>query len=171
LLKTGSSVLHCLWSLLILTGRQIPDEPKILVNMGIIWNGEGNLNHTSDTLNHYNGKIAIEIRGSSSQMFPKKSYGFETRDEAGEDIDFPLLGLPEEEDWIFYGPYTDKSLIRNALTFTLAQTLGHYASRFVFVELFLNNQYQGIYMLMEKIKRDKVRVDIAKLNPDEVSGD
>jgi hypothetical protein len=151
-------------------GRQIPDEPKILVNMGIIWNGEGNLNHTTDTFNHYIGKIGIEIRGSSSQMFPKKSYGFETRDEAGEDIDFPLLGLPAEEDWIFYGPYSDKSLIRNALTFTLARSLGHYASRFIYVELFLNNQYQGIYMLMEKVKRDKVRVDIAKLNPDETSG-
>jgi hypothetical protein len=151
-------------------GRQIPDEPKILVNMGIIWNGEGNANHTSDPFNHYNGKIAIEIRGSSSQMFPKKSFGFETKNDAGEDIDFPLLGLPEEEDWIFYGPYSDKSLIRNALVFTLAQSLEGYASRFRFVELFLNNQYHGIYLLMEKIKRDKTRVDIAKLNPDEVSG-
>ncbi len=151
-------------------GSQIADEPKIMANMGIIWNGDGNTNHTSDTHNHYNGKIAIEVRGSSSQMFPKKSYGFETKNETGEDLDFPLLGLPEEEDWIFYGPYSDKSLIRNALTFTLAQSLGHYASRFVFVELFLNNRYQGIYMLMEKVKRDKVRVDIATLNPDEVSG-
>lgn len=151
-------------------GRQIPDEPKIMASMGVIWNGDGNMNHTGDPFNHYDGYIAIETRGSSSQGFPKKSYGFETRDEAGEDIDFPLLGLPEEEDWIFYGPYSDKSLIRNALTFTLAQSLGHYASRIRFVELFLNNQYQGIYVLMEKIKRDKVRVDIARLRPEETSG-
>jgi hypothetical protein len=152
-------------------GRPIPDEPKILADMGIVWNGPGEMNHTSDSRSHYNGKIGIEIRGSSSQMFPKKSYGFETRNENGEDIDFPLLGLPAEEDWIFYGPYSDKSLIRNALTFSIAQPLGHYASRFRFVELFLNNQYQGVYMLMEKIKRDKVRVDIAKLNPDETEGE
>lgn len=152
-------------------GRQIPDEPKILAKMGIVWKGADEMNNTGDPFNHYNGFITIEVRGSSSQMFPKKSYGFETSDEAGQDIDFPLLGLPEEEDWIFYGPYSDKSLIRNALTFSLAKPLGRYASRIRFVELFLNNRYQGIYLLMEKIKRDKVRVDIARLNPGETSGE
>ncbi len=138
--------------------------------MGIIWNEEGGMNSTRDTFNHYNGYIAIETRGSSSQNFPKKSYGFETRDENGEDIDFPLLGLPAEEDWIFYGPYSDKSLIRNALAFSLAKSFGHYSSRIRFVELFLNNNYQGVYLLMEKIKRDSVRVDIANLKPDEIKG-
>lgn len=138
--------------------------------MGIIWNENGSLNSTRDTFNHYNGQIAIEIRGSSSQTFPKKSYGFETRDENNKDLDFPLLGLPQEEDWIFYGPYSDKSLIRNALVFTLAKSLGQYSSRIRFVELFLNDNYQGIFLLMEKIKRDSTRVDIAKLNPDETSG-
>ena len=139
--------------------------------MGIIWNEQEGINNTSDSFNHYNGSIAIEVRGSSSQSFPKKSFGFETKDESGKDLDFPLLGLPEEEDWIFYGPYSDKSLIRNALTFTLARSLGHYTSRFRFVELFLNNNYQGVYLLMEKIKRDKVRLNIDKLNPDETSGE
>ncbi|MGM0620393.1 MAG: CotH kinase family protein [Bacteroidota bacterium] len=151
-------------------GRQIPDEPKILVDMGIIWNGDGEENHTSDEFNHYYGKIGIELRGSTSQSFPKKSYGFETRNQLGEDIDFPILGLPEEEDWILYAPYSDKSLIRNVLTFSLAKPLGHYASRCRFVELFLNNEYQGIYVLMEKIKREDTRVDIEKLTPDKTGG-
>jgi len=145
-------------------GRQIPDEPKILVDMGIVWNGQGKENHTSDDFNHYFGKVGIEIRGSSSQMFPKKSYGFETSNQAGEDVDFQILGLPEEEDWILYAPYSDKTLIRNVLTFSLAKPLGHYTSRCRFVELFLNEEYQGIYVLMEKIKREDTRVDIAKLN-------
>jgi hypothetical protein len=152
-------------------GKQIVDEPKILADMGIIWNGEGKENHTNAQYNHYNGKIGIEIRGSSSQMFPKKSYGFETRDENGADIDFPLLGLPEEEDWILYAPYSDKSLIRNVLTFALASRLGHYVPRCRFVELFINKEYWGIYVLMEKIKRENTRVDIATLNPDETEGE
>ncbi len=150
--------------------REIPDEPKILVDMEIIWNGDGEENHTSDEFNHYSGKIGIELRGSTSQSFPKKSYGFETRDQLGNDIDFPLLGLPEEEDWILYAPYSDKSLIRNVLTFSLAKPLGHYASRCRFVELFLNNEYQGIYVLMEKIKQEDIRVDIEKMTPDETNG-
>ncbi len=152
-------------------GKEIIDEPKILVDMGIIWNGEGQMNQTSGEYNHYNGKIGIEIRGSSSQMFPKKSFGFETRDENGMDMDFPLLGLPEEEDWILYAPYTDKTLIRNVLTFSLADPLGHYASRCRFVELFINDEYWGVYVLMEKIKRENTRVDIATLNPDETEGE
>ena len=152
-------------------GQEIRDEPKILVDMGIIWDSEGNLNETSGEYNHYNGKIGIEIRGSSSQMFPKKSFGFETRDENGMDIDFPLLGLPEEEDWILYAPYSDKTLIRNVLTFTLAAQLGHYVPRCRFVELFINDEYWGVYVLMEKIKRDDNRLDIATLRPDDTEGE
>ena len=151
-------------------GQNIPDEPKLIAEMGIIWNGPGEENRADDPYNHYNGKVGIEIRGSSSQMFPKKSFSFETRDEQGEDMDFPVLGLPEEEDWILYAPYSDKTLIRNVLTFSLAKPLGRYASRCRFVELFLNGNYQGLYVLMEKIKRESTRVDIATLNPDETAG-
>ncbi len=152
-----------------LNGAEIPDEPRIKGKMGIIWNGEGNPNSGSDAFNNYNGDIAIEKRGSSSQMFPKKSYGFELQDELGEGINDSLLGMPAEEDWILYAPYSDKTLIRNVLTFTLGASLGHYSPRCKFVELFIDNEYQGVYVLMEKIKRDKNRVDVAKLTTDEVA--
>ena len=154
------------------SGQTIVDEPKIDARLEIAWKGEGEDNSTSDPHDHFSGNIGIEIRGSSSQMFPKKSYGFELRDDQGEDMDFPLLGLPEEEDWILYAPYSDKSLMRNVLIFTLANQISDtYASRCRFVELFLNNEYMGVYVLMEKIKRDKYRVDISKLNDDEIDGE
>ena len=51
-------------------GQRISDEPKIEVDLGIIYNGEGIINNITDPFNNFNGKIAIEIRGSSSQMFP-----------------------------------------------------------------------------------------------------
>lgn len=139
--------------------------------MGIIWNGQGNRNSLSDPKNNYNGNVGIEWRGSSSQNFAKKSYGFETKSSTLQNIDVSLLGLPEENDWILYGPYSDKTMIRNALTFTLGASLGHYASRCRHVELFLNGRYEGVYVLMEKIKRNNNRVDIAKLLPDETSGE
>ncbi len=153
-------------------GKEIVDDPRIIIQMEIAWKGDGETNSTSDPRTHFNGKINIEIRGSSSQMFPKKSYGFELKDEEEQDMDFPLLGLPEEEDWILYAPYSDKSLIRNVLTFTLAsQISGVYAPRCRFVELFINERYKGVYVLMEKIKRDKNRVDIAKLKTEDISGE
>jgi subtilisin-like proprotein convertase family protein len=58
--------------------QPILDDPKSMANMGIVYNGVGALNHTTDPYNNYNGKIGIETRGSSSQQFPKKSFGFET---------------------------------------------------------------------------------------------
>jgi hypothetical protein len=152
-------------------GYGIYDEPKTNGSMGIIWNESGGINKISDPFNNYNGNIAIEIRGSSSLMFPKKSYGFETRDAAWLDMNVSLLGMPEEEDWILYAPYTDKTLIRNVLTFTIDASLGHYTPRCRFVELLINGQYQGIYVLMEKIKRNKNRVNIAKLKTTDVAGE
>ncbi len=151
-------------------GAEIPDEPKISADMGIIDNLSG-INSITDEWNGYAGKIGIEIRGSSSQMFPKKQYGIELRDVNGNDLKTPLLGLPPEEDWILFAPYNDKSLIRDALAYNLGRKMGHYASRSRFCELVLNGQYEGVYLLLEKIKRGGQRVDISDLNPDENSGD
>ena len=141
--------------------QEIPDEPKIIAEISI--ENKGELRHE--------GLIGIEIRGQSSQMFPKKQYGFETRDSENQDIDLSLLGLPEEEDWILHAPYSDKSLIRNALIYDLSRDIGRYASRLVFVELILNNTYDGLYILMEKLKRDKYRIDINKLKSSENEGE
>lgn len=152
-------------------GFNIPDEPKISATMGIIDNGAGNMNYVNDPFNDYEGNIAIEIRGSSSQMFPKKQYGFELRTSANQDTIASLLSLPAEGDWILYAPYSDKSLLRNVLAYKFGEDLGWYAPRTRLVELYLNDQYQGVYVLTEKIKRDKNRVDISKLSPDENSGD
>lgn len=152
-------------------GQTIPDEPKITADMGIIDNGPGQINNLTDSYNNYDGKIGIEIRGSSSQSFPKKQYGIETRDSNGEDLGVELLGFPEEDDWVLYAPYSDKSLLRNVITYRLGNVIGRYASRTRLVEVVINDQYQGVFVLMEKIKRDKNRVDISKLEEDEIAGD
>jgi len=152
-------------------GVSIPDEPKISGHMGIIDNGPGELNNLTDPFNGYDGLIGIETRGQSTQMFPKKAYAVETRDVAGDDLDVSLLGLPEESDWVLYAPYTDKSMLRNVVTFAMGHRMGDYCTRTVFCEVVVNNDYKGVYVLMEKIKKDVNRVDIATLKPDEISGD
>lgn len=151
--------------------QTIVDNPKIMADMGIIYNGTGNRNHMNDPFNNYNGKIGIELRGSSSQMFPKKPYGFELWDVNGNSIDSSLIGMPKESDWILFASYSDKSLMNNVLTYDLARDMGWYASRTVYIELVLNGEYQGVYVLMEKIKRDNNRVDISKLKPTDIAGD
>jgi hypothetical protein len=152
-------------------GQSIKDEPKITATMGIIDNGEGKRNNITDTFNIYNGKIGIEIRGHSSQMFPKKQYGIELRDDTGNDVKTTLLGMPEDSDWILNASYTDKSLLRNVLSFKIGNELGRYASRTKFCEVVINNQYMGIYVLQEKIKRGKNRVEIKKIETTDIAGD
>ena len=105
-------------------GQAIADDPKIMADMGIIYNPSGARNNVADAFNHYDGKIGIELRGQSSQMFPMKSYGLELQDNAGESLNRPLFGLPSESDWILYAPYTDKTLMRNFLAYTLAGSWG-----------------------------------------------
>ena len=152
-------------------GQEIPDEYKITADMGIIYNGEGVRNNLTNPYNNYNGKIGIEIRGSSSQGFPKKQYSLETRDLAGNDLNVSLLGFPEESDWILFAPYNDKSLMRDVLAYKIANSMGRYASRSKYCEVVLNNEYIGVYVLFEKVKRDANRVNIKKLESSDISGD
>lgn len=151
-------------------GQEIPDDPKILVGMKIIDNGPGQRNHLTDTP-VYDNHAGIEIRGSSSQMFPKKSYGFETWDAQGNELETSLLGMPEESDWILNANFSDKTLMRNVLAYQTWINMGYYATRYKFVEVFINYEYKGVYIFSEKIKRDKNRVDISKLQPDNNAGD
>ena len=151
-------------------GQEIPDEPRIPAHMGITNNLTG-VNHINDSFNDYDGYITIEKRGNSSQWQDKPPYRFETVDGEGENNNVQLLGMPEENDWVLYAPWQDKTMIRNVLTYQLSNEMGRYASRTKYVELFLNDEYQGVYVLMEKIKRDRNRVDISKLEPDEIAGD
>ncbi len=151
-------------------GQEILDDPRIVVHMGIIDNDSA-INNIDDPFNGYDGQISIEIRGSSSQMFPKKQYALETQDIDGENLNVSILGMPEENDWILHAPYSDKSLLRNFLAYELARDMGRYSSRTRFCELVINGDYKGLYIFMEKIKRDNNRVDISKLNPDETTGD
>lgn len=145
-------------------GNAIVDDPRTTVDLGIIDNGVGQLNHPTDTFNNYSGKITIEYRGSSTQGFPKKQYGFSTVNADGMENNVSLLGYPKENDWILNAPYTDKTMMREFLTYNWARNMGQYATRTRFCELIIDGQYQGVYMLLEKIKWDNGRVDIPEMD-------
>ncbi len=152
-------------------GQGIPNEPKITAHMGIIDNGVGMINHVTDSFNNYDGLIGIESRGHSSQSFPQKQFSVETRDSSGNNKDTILLGMPADNDWILYAPYTDKSCMRNALVYQLSNEMDRYAVHGRYCELIINGSYQGIYELTETLKRGSHRVDIAKLTLNDTIGD
>jgi CotH kinase protein len=150
------------------------DEPKTFARMAIINNGFDRLNRPTDLAFQYAGIIGIEYRGNTSQlMSDKKPYAIELRDSLGEDLDMPLLDMPSESDWALLAPYSDKSLLRDRLGFELGARFDalRFTPRSRWVELIINGSYEGVYVLCEKVKRDKHRVAIAKnLRPDDPSG-
>jgi hypothetical protein len=152
-------------------GKTIPDEPKITALMKVI-NNPDKVNSIYDTSFEYDGYIGIEKRGNTAQIFfDKLSYTVETRTDSGTNLNVPLLGLPQENDWVLHGPYSDKSLIRNALAYHLGNAMGWWSPRTRFCEVFINDEYRGVFVLTEKIKRDRNRVDIATLLPEDNTGD
>ena len=152
-------------------GEEIVDEPKITADMKIIYHDNGVRNYVTDSGNVYTGKVGIEIRGVYSATLPQKPYGIETRDNAGNNLNVSLFGMPSENDWVLLANYNDKTFLRDLLGFDIFNKMGHYSTRMKFCEVVLNNEYQGIYRFGEKIKQDKGRVNIAKLKPEDNSGD
>ena len=135
-----------------------------------VTNLPGGVNTLDDEPNEYDGQITIEIRGSSSQFFPKQSYALETQDSLGANNNVSLLGMPAENDWILHGPYSDKTMMRNALIYEMGSKINRYTARRRYCELYINGDYRGVYMFMENIKRDVNRVDIATLLPTDTVG-
>lgn len=151
-------------------GQSIVDDPKIIAEMGIIYNGIGVRNHMTDPKNNYNGKIGIEVRGNYSASLPQLPYAFKLQDDLGNDVDSSLVDMPAEHDWLLIANYNDKSFARNILPYEMFDSMGHYATRCKLIDVVINGQYQGIYLLCEQIKRDSNRIDISKLTPTDVSG-
>ena len=120
-------------------------------------------------------RAGLKVRGSSSAGYPKRPYGLElwgTNDD--EDRAAELIGMPEESDWVLLAPLDfDRALMRNALAYQLSRDVGRYAPRTRFVELFAvggygeldAEAYKGVYVLVERIKRDPARVNVPELSP------
>ena len=147
-------------------GIGILNEPKVPAEM-IIYQQKAEIKRV---------QIGIEYRGSTSfRISDKKSYGIETWDNQGNDIDVAFFDFPEEEDFILSGHIIDtidfwgfdRTLMYNYLGYNLFGDMGHYSSRTEFVELEINGVYQGVYVFMEKLKRDQNRIDVSTLEPTE----
>lgn len=155
-------------------GVNIPDSPRVPGSMKIIYRGEGLRNYLTDVTNpgflNYDGRINIEVRGSSSQTLQKKQYGFSTlKSDNTTDNNVSLLGMPSDNDWILNGFGFEPSLMRDYLCYNLSRMIGEYASRTVYCEVVINGSYNGLYLLEEKVKQGSERVNIKKMDPQDNS--
>lgn len=100
--------------------------------------------------------LKIHGRGCTSWGMPKKSYKIELTQKEN------LLGMHPNKDWALIANYADKTLMRNHIMYSLSANLkANYSPHSKFVELYLNQNYLGVYTLTENIKVSKHRVNIS----------
>ena len=153
-------------------GQTIPDGTKIPVYAIFIDTNTPSGRTMLTSSNDYLGQVGIALHGSSSLGFPKKTFAIELDNENGQSVDAELLGQPAGSDWLLYPSYDDKTFMNNVLTHALLGALGHYSVRCKYTELYLRStpgklsasDYRGIYVLMERIRVDKNRLDLASLD-------
>lgn len=162
-------------------GQEIDRENRVSAWMKIV-NNEDGINY-DDTIAHpnqtidYEGYIGIRYRGNSSFSYSaKKPYSIklltDSYENGGVKQKFPLLGMGNDDDWALLAPYNDRSLIRNTLSFSLADGYMEYVPKSRFCELILDGIYYGVHCLTEKVTRGKDRLNIQKAGEqdDELTG-
>lgn len=160
------------------TKGAIVDEPKAQASITII--DLNAIESTNDRI--FTSNMGIEVRGQASQKYPKKSFGLELWEEGGKDEEqakeqnASLLGMRNDGDWILDAMFVDYSRMRNLVSMELwndyarkldwsddnKQADSRYATEGKYVEVILNGQYHGIYVLSDKIDRKQVQVKKSK---------
>ncbi len=152
-------------------GQTIEKDVEIAGTIEVFEEHDGTLTDLDTVTPTLSSKIAFEGRGNFTWTLPKKGFALELQDEVGAAVDLEVLGLPAGSDFALYACYTDKTCMRNALVFALGQELGKWSPRTRFVELVIDGDYRGLYMLWERIRRADTRCDVDKPAATAMAGD
>lgn len=102
----------------------------------------------------------VAYRGNSSRYFDKMSYSVRLILKDGSENRKELLGMSDHDQWVLNGPILDRSLLRNYLSFNISGEIMDYAPNVRYCELFVDGEYQGVYLLMENISKGIERINI-----------
>jgi hypothetical protein len=107
----------------------------------------------------FSGHVSIKGRGNSTMAMPKTPFTIKLP----KNDDKPFLGMPSHNRWVLLANYSDKSLLRNDVAFKLGEILDNlkWTPKARHIVLYLNENYQGVYQLVEQIRIDPNRVNIA----------
>jgi hypothetical protein len=152
-------------------GAEITQGSRTRGTLRVIEDHDGTLKDLPTRAVSTESAIAMEIRGATSVVLPKKSYDIELQNDQGGDRKLPLAGMPADSDWALHGCGNDHTCLRNALAYAVGREFGRYAPRTRFIEVFLDGKYLGLYLLVERVRRDNHRVDLPKPADDASDGD
>ena len=100
----------------------------------------------------------FKLRGNATATYNKKPYQIKL----GNKTD--LFGMGKSKTWILLANFMDESFLRNSIAFDIADTLGlDYTPKSVFVNLFIDGEFNGLYQLTEKTQIGSNRINIFDL--------
>lgn len=143
-------------------GQQILKENVIWGNIALLDGNEDEQSVFSVPNSIY--RATIKYRGASSySKFDKKQYRikfYKNKKDSAKKV--PLAGMGANSEWVLNGPYLDKTLIRNKLVYDLAGELNGWAPDTRFVELFVDGEYQGVYLAVEPVTNGESRLRLSE---------
>ncbi len=123
---------------------------------------EGNITviNSDGTGAEYDGVLEyIKGRGNSTWDMEKKPYNIKLDKKAN------LFDIGKSKKWSLIANHTDESLARNVAAYYAAKEAGMpYTPLFVPCDVYINNEYQGAYLLTTRVEADETRVDIDNLD-------
>lgn len=143
-------------------GQQILKENAIWGNIALL-DGNGEEQSVFSVPNSIY-RATIKYRGASSySQFDKKQYRikfYKNKKDSAKKVS--LAGMGANSEWVLNGPYLDKTLIRNKLVYDLARELNGWAPDTRFVELFVDGEYQGVYLAVEPVTNGESRLRLSE---------
>ena len=107
--------------------------------------------------------VQVKVRGNWTTTYPKKALRLKFTEKQN------LLGLnngAKMKNWVLLAEYKDGSMLRNKTALQIANEIlgndGLYAADACLVEVVINNEYWGVYLLSELQQVNKNRVDITE---------
>lgn len=129
-----------------------------------IYEEQNDLNSLQNTpvLDH---NVNIRIRGNSSRRFDKPGYLIKFIDEEEKKSSQEVLGMGAHDTWVLHGPFVDKTLMRNYMWYNLSGQIMDWAPKASYCEVFVDNEYQGVYVMIEQISVGEGRLNLKEKDP------
>ncbi|MBQ4382533.1 MAG: CotH kinase family protein [Oscillospiraceae bacterium] len=143
----------------------IPDEHKGLRNELPVYDYAGATVTVTDCpgFEFEAAQAKVKIRGNYTSSYPKRPLRIKFSQKQAM---CGLNGGAKLKNWVLLAEYKDASLLRNSAMFFMANSLysttGNYATDFRFVEVYINGQYNGVYVLAEQQEENKNRINVPK---------
>ena len=138
-------------------GYTIPGdrEPRSAVSVRLVSDGGSEL---------FSAEGGMRVRGNSTSTLEKQPWDIKLNEKAS------LLGMPKGKRWVLLANYWDRTNLRNDVGLEIARRTKGMAwnPRSQYVRLYREGKYEGLYLLCEKIKIAKERIDIPELSTSDI---